>query len=184
MPFRTPSEHVGDWQTFPAHTALEQSAATRQPWLKWQHGYGLIASSGAYSNALYQGIAPSVRLIVLKALDQNGQGYLAWSWGPFDCAGDPALLATDLVDYLVRKGVPFRQAHDRVGAVVALAEARGKPLNRLTPEELQSVDGNFAADALEVFDLKRAMAQRNAIGAPGTKEVRQQLRRWRRVLGA
>src|SRR5438876_1481951 len=95
-------------------------------------------------------------------------------------AGDPALLATDLVDYLVRKGVPFRQAHDRVGAVVALAEARGKPLNRLTPEELQSVDGNFAADALEVFDLKRAMAQRNAIGAPGTKEVRQQLRRWRR----
>ncbi|MGP8022083.1 MAG: argininosuccinate lyase, partial [Limisphaerales bacterium] len=45
-------------------------------------------------------------------------------------AGDPALLATDLADYLVRKGMPFRQAHHVVGAVVALAEKAGKPLNR------------------------------------------------------
>ena len=58
-------------------------------------------------------------------------------------AGDPALLATDLADYLVRKGMPFRQAHHVVGAVVALAEKLGKPLNRLTLAELQSVDKNF-----------------------------------------
>ena len=55
-------------------------------------------------------------------------------------AADPALLATDLADYLVRKGMPFRQAHHAVGAVVALAEKIGKPLNRLTLAELQSVD--------------------------------------------
>src|SRR5947207_11708563 len=97
-------------------------------------------------------------------------------------ASDPALLATDLADYLVRKGMPFRRAHHIVGAVVALAEKAGKPLNRLTPAELRSVDRNFDADALKVFDLKRAMARRNILGAPGTKEVRRQLARWRKQL--
>jgi argininosuccinate lyase len=99
-------------------------------------------------------------------------------------AGDPALLATDLADYLVGKGVPFRQAHHAVGAVVALAEETGKPLDRLTLEELQAADKNFGADALKVFDLKTAMTRRNTTGAPGTREVPRQLARWRKTLGA
>jgi argininosuccinate lyase len=98
-------------------------------------------------------------------------------------AGDPALLATDLADYLVRKGMAFRQAHHLVGAVVALAERRGKALNELTLAEWQAVDKNFSADILEVFDLKKAMAQRNLTGAPGTKEVAKQLAKWRKALG-
>ncbi|HTQ49687.1 MAG TPA: argininosuccinate lyase [Candidatus Acidoferrales bacterium] len=97
-------------------------------------------------------------------------------------ASDPALLATDLADYLVKKGMPFRQAHHVVGAVVALAERAGKPLNGLTFAELQSVDKNFGRDALGVFDLKRAMAKRNLTGAPGTREVAKQLARWREQL--
>jgi len=102
-------------------------------------------------------------------------------------AGDPALLATDLADYLVKKGMPFRQAHHVVGAVVALAEKTGKPLNQLTFAELQSVDpvtGTkvFGRDALGVFNLQRAMAKRNMTGAPGTKEVAKQLARWREQL--
>jgi argininosuccinate lyase len=102
-------------------------------------------------------------------------------------ASDPALLATDLADYLVRKGVPFRQAHHTVGAVVALAEKTGKPLNQLTLAELQSVDpvaGTkfFGRDTLGVFNLKTAMAKRNLTGAPGTKEVAKQLARWREQL--
>jgi argininosuccinate lyase len=102
-------------------------------------------------------------------------------------ASDPALLATDLADYLVRKGMAFRQAHHVVGAVVALAEKTGKPLNRLTLAELQSVDpvtGTkfFGRDALGVFNLQRAMAKRNLTGAPGTKEVAKQLARWREQL--
>jgi argininosuccinate lyase len=94
-------------------------------------------------------------------------------------ANDPALLATDLADYLVRKGVPFRQAHHTVGAVVALAEELDKPLNLLTLKELKSVDKQFGRDTLDVFDLQRAMAKRNLTGAPGTKEVAKQLARWR-----
>ncbi len=93
-------------------------------------------------------------------------------------ASDPALLATDLADYLVRKGMAFRLAHHAVGAVVALAERANKPLNELTRAELQSVDQAFSSDAPAVFDLRRAMAQRNLTGAPGTREVGKQLARW------
>ena len=97
-------------------------------------------------------------------------------------ASDPALLATDLADYLVKRGMPFRQAHHVVGAVVALAEKIGKPLNQLTLAELQSVNPPFGRDALGVFNLKTAMAKRNLTGAPGTKEVAKQLARWREQL--
>ena len=97
-------------------------------------------------------------------------------------ASDPALLATDLADYLVQKGMPFRQAHHVVGAVVALAEKTGKPLNQLTLAELQACDKTFGRDALGVFNLKTAMAKRNLTGAPGTKEVAKQLARWREQL--
>jgi argininosuccinate lyase len=99
-------------------------------------------------------------------------------------ANDPVLLATDLAEYLVRKGVPFRKAHHIVGKTVALAERTGKSLSRLALAELQALDKTFGRDALRVFDLKRAMAKRNLTGAPGTKEVAKQLARWREQLGS
>ena len=97
-------------------------------------------------------------------------------------ASDSALLATDLADYLVRKGMPFRHAHHAVGAAVALAEKLGKPLGELSSHELKSVNDAFGADAKECFDLGMAMAQRSLTGAPGTKEVAKQLARWKTVL--
>ncbi len=97
-------------------------------------------------------------------------------------AADPLLLATDLADYLVKKGMPFRQAHHVVGAVVALAEKSGRPLDRLTLADFQGVDATFAADVTAVFDLKQAMARRQLTGAPGTAEVKKQLARWKKNL--
>ncbi len=97
-------------------------------------------------------------------------------------ASDPALLATDLADKLVRQGIPFRQAHHLVGAVVAAAEKLSKPLNQLTAAELQSIDKALGKDCLAVFDLKNAMAQRNITGAPGTKEVARQVAGWKKRL--
>ncbi len=97
-------------------------------------------------------------------------------------AGDPALLATDLADYLVMKGMPFRHAHHVVGDVVALAEKLGVKLNELSLEQLRSVDKTFEADALKVFNLSRAMASRKTTGSPGTAQVRKQLARWQKEL--
>ena len=96
---------------------------------------------------------------------------------------DPALLATDLADYLVRRGVPFREAHHAVGAVVRLAEKYSVRLNGLTLEQVQSVHAAFGADWTAVFDLPRAMAARAATGMPGPAQVRRQLARWRKALG-
>jgi len=95
-------------------------------------------------------------------------------------ASDPAMLATDLADYLVRKGLPFRQAHHAVGALVALAERLGKPLNQLTLAELRSVEKKFDADALGAFNLRQAMGRRRLTGTPGTQEVGKQLARWKK----
>jgi argininosuccinate lyase len=98
-------------------------------------------------------------------------------------ASDPALLATDLADYLVRKGVPFRQAHHSVGALVALAERTRKQLDELTVAELLSVEPKFGPDALRLFDVEAALARRKMVGAPSMNEVRKQLAKWKRVLG-
>jgi argininosuccinate lyase len=97
-------------------------------------------------------------------------------------SSDPSLLATDLADYLVRKGLPFRKAHHLVGAVVALAERQGKAIDRLGLVELRALDGHFGADVAAVFDLRQAMAKRNLMGAPGTAAVRKQLARWQKRL--
>ena len=97
-------------------------------------------------------------------------------------ARDPLLLATDLADYLVRKGMPFRQAHHVVGVVVALAEKSGKPLDQLTLTDFQSVDKSFGRDVTEVFHLEKAMSRRQLTGAPGTKEVTKQLAKWQQLL--
>ncbi len=97
-------------------------------------------------------------------------------------ASDPALLATDLADYLVRKGMAFRQAHHVVGAVVGWAEKSGKGLNEISLAELRAIDKHFGDDAAEVFNLSSAMERRKIVGAPGTGEVRKQLARWRKTL--
>jgi argininosuccinate lyase len=97
-------------------------------------------------------------------------------------ASDPLLLATDLADYLVNKGMPFRHAHHVVGAVVAYAEKSGKALDRLSPEEFRTINAMFTDDVREVLQLEKAMARRNLSGSPGTSEVRKQLGFWKKTL--
>jgi argininosuccinate lyase len=97
-------------------------------------------------------------------------------------ASDPALLATDIADYLVNKGMPFRQAHHKVGQAVALAEKQGKPLTQLTLPEYQAIDPLFSADIHRVFDLAEAMKKRTLPGSPGTREVAGQLTKWQKHL--
>jgi argininosuccinate lyase len=97
-------------------------------------------------------------------------------------AGDASLLATDLADYLVRKGMPFRRAHHVVGELVALAERLGRPLDRLTLQEFQSVENAFGSDVSSLFDLEKAMERRKLPGAPAPGEVARQLARWKKRL--
>jgi argininosuccinate lyase len=96
---------------------------------------------------------------------------------------DPSLLATDLADYLVSRGVPFRVAHYAVGAVVALAERKGCPIPSLKTIEVRRLHPGFGADWAKVFDLKRALAMRRGTGMPGPDQIARQFVRWKRILG-
>lgn len=96
---------------------------------------------------------------------------------------DPALLATDLADYLVRNGVAFRDAHHAVGAVVKLAEQKSRPLDRLDYADVHAVNPAFKPDWVDTFDLRKAMTLRKGTGMPGPAQVARQFKRWQKMLG-
>ena len=91
-------------------------------------------------------------------------------------ASDPLLLATDLADWLVKEGIPFRSAHELVGKAVAASVTSKTPLDQL---DLTQVDPAFTADATSVFSLKKALAARTNPGAPSIENVKAQITRWR-----
>ncbi len=96
---------------------------------------------------------------------------------------DDFMLATDLADWLVARGIPFRQSHHIVGEVVQLAESRGCALRDLDLADLQSVHTAFTADALEVWDFERSVEQRAAAGGVARSAVEQQIHSARHLLG-
>lgn len=86
---------------------------------------------------------------------------------------DESMLATDLAEYLARRGVPFRQAHHIVGGLVKLAETRGVKLSALSLEDFRSASNAFDDDVYGVFDFDASVKSRNVFG--GTGAVREQL---------
>ena len=92
---------------------------------------------------------------------------------------DPALLATDLVDYLVEREVPFREAHHVVGELVGLSEQLMVALNELPYDRVAEVHPQLAEDWNQVFDLQRAIEKREKPGMPGKKQVVEQIAYWR-----
>jgi argininosuccinate lyase len=97
-------------------------------------------------------------------------------------AADPLLLATDLADHLVRRGLPFREAHHAVGALVALAEKRNIPPNALRDEEARELVPQLGPDWHTVFNVETALAARERPGMPGPKQVAAQIARWNKTL--
>jgi argininosuccinate lyase len=98
-------------------------------------------------------------------------------------AADPNLLATDLAEYLVKKGMPFREAHEVVGRVVSHAIEKDEKLNEIPLRELRRFSTQFDVDVAKVFDVRRSLSARTAIGAPSPKNVQAQLKSWRERLG-
>jgi argininosuccinate lyase len=99
-----------------------------------------------------------------------------------EAASDPLLLATDLADYLVERGVPFRDAHHAVGTMVAAAEKAKIPLPELAHEEAKKICPALGDDWPEVFNLERAFSKREKPGMPGPAEVRKEIQRWEHML--
>ncbi len=88
---------------------------------------------------------------------------------------EPGLYATDLADYLVRRGVPFRQAHNFTGQAVQLAEDKGIGLAELKLNELQNISPEFGDDVVKVFDIERSLAARSIIGGTNPEALLTQM---------
>ena len=91
---------------------------------------------------------------------------------------DPLLLATDLADYLVRRGVPFRKAHELVGKAVAVSVGTGTPLNELSLDEFKEISPEYGEDVHEVFNLDRAFSLRTNPGAPSAANTARRIAYW------
>ena len=94
---------------------------------------------------------------------------------------DDAILATDLADYLVRKGVPFRQSHHLVGQAVRRAEELGVSLKELSLADYQEIHPSFAEDVYAVFDFRRSVEARDTEGGTAPAAVRAQIERARQI---
>lgn len=94
------------------------------------------------------------------------------------------MAATDLADYLVGKGLPFRQAHAMVGRIVGDCVREGVTLQQLTTDELRSYSELFDDDAHEALDIDNIVRRRTTLGGTGHDAVRAQLAQARDVLAA
>jgi len=101
-----------------------------------------------------------------------------------EAAGEGFSTATDLADYLVRKGLPFRDAHEAVARAVRHAEARGVALDALPLAELKSFAPQIAADVHSVLTLEGSVASRNHPGGTAPEQVRAAVAAARRALAA
>ncbi|HPJ71555.1 MAG TPA: argininosuccinate lyase [bacterium] len=97
-------------------------------------------------------------------------------------AGDCSA-ASDLAEYLVARGIPFREAHDLVGALVRDCLRRGRGLEDLTLEDLRRHSAVFAADALGLLTPEGSLRAKTTYGSTAPAQVKRSLRRWRRKLG-
>lgn len=88
---------------------------------------------------------------------------------------DEGMLATDVADYLVQKGVPFRDAHGIVGRAVRRSLDTHTPLSKLTLDDYQAISPVFDADVYAVFDFAASIARRKAVGGTAPEAVRQQI---------
>ncbi len=90
-------------------------------------------------------------------------------------APDGFTLATEVADWLVCRGVPFREAHEAVGHLVVWCQANARELSELSDAELADVSPHLTPDVREVLDVRSALAARTAEGSTGPAPVRRQL---------
>jgi argininosuccinate lyase len=90
--------------------------------------------------------------------------------------------ATELANYLVRKGVPFREAHETVGQVVVRAIELGVELNELPMDELKSFGNLFEADVYEALSIERTLATKAQTGGTSREQVERALKNARSLV--
>lgn len=91
-------------------------------------------------------------------------------------------LATDLADWLVLQGIPFREAHHIVGELVRYCEDNGKFFDSLTLPEMQNINPVFTSDALESLTIENSLKRKKTFGSPNPQLVKEQIKFWKKKL--
>ncbi len=92
------------------------------------------------------------------------------------------ILATDLAEWLVLKGIPFRESHKIVGKVVKFAEDKNKKLNELQLDDLLNIHPVFEKSALDILKIKNALYRKVTQGSPNPDLVREQINKWKELI--
>ncbi|KAH8685544.1 argininosuccinate lyase-like protein [Tricladium varicosporioides] len=95
---------------------------------------------------------------------------------------DPFMLATDLADYLVKKGVPFRETHHISGQCVAASEKTKVSMDKFSVADFQKIDSRFGDDVLDIFDYEHSVEQHSAQGGTARKSVEEQIAMLKKML--
>jgi len=111
---------------------------------------------------------------MLDTLQANEERMLA-------CASDPMLMATDLAEWLVADGMPFRQAHERVGKLVGWSQANNVPLDQIPLDQMQELIPEARQECLALFDPSRSVHARDLVGGTAPAQVHAQLASWRQI---
>ena len=96
----------------------------------------------------------------------------------------PDMLATDLAEYLVRKGIPFRETHHISGSAVRLSEQKGCLLSQLTLQDLQTLSDKFDDDVMQVWSFEQSVERRDAKGGTSKRAVLEQCDTLEKMLGS
>jgi len=118
--------------------------------------------------------AVDLMALVLPAV-QGALAELTFDAERMGAALSTTMMATDLADYLVRKGSTFRQAHEAVGTLIREAESTGRDLKELSIESFQKTNALFSSDVYEALDPANSVGYRNVDGGTGPEAVRNQL---------
>lgn len=140
-----------------------------------------------YNKDLQESVEPMLRQV--KTVSDSIQiangvlATLATSPDKMRAALDPFMLATDVADYLVRKGVPFRETHHISGRCVAVSEQTGIPMNELSYEQMKAIDARFEEDIADAFDYETSVERRSAKGGTSKSSVLEQIKVLTAMLG-
>lgn len=91
-------------------------------------------------------------------------------------------MATDLAEWLVMKGIPFREAHSIVGKIVVILEEKGTNFKELTLEMLKEINPVFDEFALECLDITTALKRKKTYGSTNPQQVKKRIQFWKRKI--
>lgn len=101
----------------------------------------------------------------------------------YSAASDPALMATDLAEWLVKQGMPFRQAHHRVGHLVGYCNKNKVALDKLTLEQMRETVPEAKEECLSLWKPENSVRLRDIIGGTSPKQVSAQINQWKGRFG-